>query len=507
MNDLERRALVAFPPVGEASWSGIGPVGMLRYRGAGVPAFAVAVRITSPLPRPGEPFLPGAAVPAWTAPRETPAFPPLAARELVPFKHDCDVGFLGTLASSGGAGPLLGRGATATMDVRIGDTRRGLSMVLHGERIDLAEVRATALGGAEVRLGPRVMEPFDDLQHFHLEDDAERFCSAGLPLRFPYPVIGSRIAVRSDFFSVDAELGFEAFLRVDYLDGTVSLPLTRCDAVTFDLDRGQVDWLFRAVAVDPAEGREIERIVVAAFAPGKDEERARVDAWLPHARFAWAAGPREVREQVHPEPLDEEDLAMARYSTWDTAHFASTLPIEEVAQIQVELVKGRDRAAVLEAHGLSAYQWSLEERAAMDRVAEAGVAAIDDAAPPDGEKRSAPDVGEDLTRYREAHARALAEIPFEGRAWTVPEYAELRAALEARNPVRVLEKAGLGPAELIGLSSAMDARFEASPADRQEYEECFEGAAARLEAADEEEDDFAPLDDDDDEDEDDGGER
>lgn len=499
MTDLERKALVAFPPVGEAFWSGLGPVGLLRYRGAGVPAFAVAVRVTSPLPAPGEPFLPGAPVPAWSEPPPVLAGSPLLGRELVPFKPDCDVGFLGTLTAQGQSG----RPARAAMDVEIDGIRRVLSMELAGGRIDLRDVRAAVLGGEEALLGPRSIEPFDDHMHFHLRDDAERFRSAAPPLRFPYPAAGSRIAVRSDFFSVDAELGFDVFVRVDYLDGTVSLPVSRCDAVTFDLDRGHVEWLFRAVAVDPAEGREIERVVVAAFAPGQDEERSRVDAWLPHATFAWAAGPEHVRAGTHPGPLDDEDLAMARYSTWDTAHVASTLPIEEVAQIQAELLRGRERAAVLEAHGLSEYQWSLEERAAMDRLAEAGLSSIDE----EGEGHEArEDAREDLAQYREAHARALAETPFEGRQWTVPEYAELRAALEARNPIRVLEQAKLGPAQLVALDFEMEARFEANGDERMEYDQCFEQALARLEASGGE-DDFAPPEDEDDEDEDDGEEQ
>lgn len=502
MADLERSALVAIPPVGEAFWSGIGPVGLLRYRAAGVPAIAVAVRVTSPLPGASEPFLPGALFPASSGRLPARASPPLAGRELVPFKRDCDVGFLGSLASRAPSGGT----ARLTMDVRIDDARRVLSMDLSGERVELHDVRAVALGGAEVLLGPRSIEPFDDDQRFHLARDAERFHSAGPPLRFPYPRAGSRISIRSEFFSVDAALGFDVFVRVDYLDDTVSLPDARCDAITFDLDRGQVDWLFRAVIVDPSEGRDIERVVVAALAPGHDEEQSRVDAWLPHAAFSYAAGPRHVRAGTHPEPLGEEELTMARYSTWDTAHFASTLPIEEVAEIQAELLKGRDRVAVLEAHGLDDYQWTVEERAAMDRLAEAGLSSIEDE-DDDGQDEIRRGAREDLVRYREAHARALADTPFEGRAWTVPEYAELRAALEVRNPIRVLESARLSPAELTGLDFAMEARFEASTAERLDYEVRFEEARARLEAS--EEDDFAPPEDDDeDEDEeDDGGER
>ena len=502
MNDLERRAVVALPPVGEAFWSGIGPVGLLRFRDAGASKIAVAVRVVSPLPAPGEPFLPGAPLPVFCEPPRTRTFAPLSGRELVPFKRECDVSFLGRLTPQSPGGAVAHRSggvASVTMELQVGDTRRVLSMALAGEKVELGEVRAAVAGGPDVLLGPSPLEPLDDFEHFDFTRDGDRFQSAGPPLRFPYPKAGSRIAVQSGFFSLDAVLGFEVFVRVDYLDDTVSLPVAVCDALTFDLDRRQVEWLFRAVVIDPAEGREIERVVVAAFAPGQDEERSRVDAWLPHAVFEHAAGPAHVRAGTHPGPLDDEELAMARYSTWDTAHFASTLPIEEVAQIQVELIRGRERAAVLEAHGLSEYQWNVEERAAMDRLAEAGMSSVEDEDAAEGQDRKAPaDAREDLDRYREAHTRALAETPFEGREWTVPEYAELRAALEVANPLRVLESAGLGPAQLIGLDQLMEARFEADAAERRQFEERFEEALARLAASAEREGDFAPPDDDDD---------
>ena len=545
MIDLERRVLVASPPVGEALWSGIGPVGLLRYRAVGVPAFAVVVRVVSPFPEPGEAFLPGVPYPAWGEPVGG-GHEALRAREMVPFKGSCDVGFRGTLGVVGAGGEEgsresgspesgsreggSGRAAAVTLDVRVGDTARGFAMELSGATVDLGRVRAKVLGGGgdEVMLGPGETELFEDGQHFHLEEDQERFRSAGAALRFPYPEVGSRVRVEAPFFSLDAALGFELFVRVDYLDGSVSLPEVRCDAVLFDLDLRQAEWVFRAVAVDPAEGREIERVVVAAFPPGQDEDRARVDAWLPHARFAWAAGPREVKEQVHPRELGDDELTMARYSTWDTGHFASTLPIEEVAQIQVEMLRGRARGAVLEAHGLSEYQWCVEERAAMERLAEAGLAGIEDGAAGDpgdgldtgsggpGPKSGAvgaasagadgaadEDARDAVTRYREARARALAETPFEGKRWSVAEYADLRAALSTRNPVKVLEKAGLGPAELVGLDFEMAARMEAHPAERAEYEACFERALAREEAAAEGADDFSPAEDEDDEGDDD----
>jgi hypothetical protein len=245
------------------------------------------------------------AVPAWSEPAEgsgAGGFAPLRGRELVPFKDDCDVGIVGTLAPlhTGGAAGT----ASVTIDVRIGDTVRGFGVTLSGEKVELGRAQASVLGGGDVVLGPGEIDPFEEYRQFHLVEDQESFRSAQAPLRFPYPEVGSRVAVESSFFSVDAALGFEVFIRVDYLDGSVSLPLSRCDGVTFDLDRGLAEWVFRAVAVDPAEGREIERIVVAAFAPGLSEERARVDAWLPHARFAYAAGPSHVREQAHPEALD-----------------------------------------------------------------------------------------------------------------------------------------------------------------------------------------------------------
>lgn len=477
MDDLERRIVVAVPPVGEAEWSGLGPVGCLRYRDGGESKIAIAVRVVSPLPDKGDPLLPGSPIPPSRDRPLLTAFRPLAGRELVPRKSGCDVGFVGAVTRGGSA--------SALMELHLSDLRRVLSVPLAGGEVDLRQVRATVVGGGEATLGPRSIDPLDDFGRFDFDDDPERFQSADPPLRFPFPEVGGRVAVQSSFLSLDAALGFNVFVRVDYLDDTVALPVAVCDALTFDLDQKHVELLFRAVVIDPSGGREIERIVVAALAPGQDEIRSRVDAWLPHAAFAHAAGPSEVRAQAHPEPLDDEELTAARYSTWDLGPCASTLPIEEVAQIQVELLYGGERGAILDAHGIDAYDWSLEERAAMERLAGAGMSSVED-------KEEGPAVREDgeVARYRDAYAQALAITSFKGRAWSLSDYAELRAALEARNPVKVLEREGLGPADLIGLELSMQARFDASDTERRAFEELFERALSRYEASPE--DDFAP---------------
>jgi hypothetical protein len=488
MIDLARRIVVAAPPVGEAFWSGLGPVGLVRYRDAGSPRIAIVARVVSPFPAAGEPFLPGEPIPVPGPPPLPSARPPIRGRELVPYKHACDVGFIGTLvAASAYEAARSDKGSSLTMDVRVDEVRRVVTIPVSGPRVDIG-----------AHLGPRAIEPIAEYAQVDLEEGTEEFRSVGAEQRFPFPEAGARFVIASSFFSLDAVLGFEVFLRVDYLDGSVSLPIARCDAVTFDLDRREVEWVFRGLVSDPSEGREIERVVVAAFAPGKDEERARVDAWLPHAAFDVAAGPEHARAGVHPPPLDEEELSMARYSTWDLGPFASTLPLEEVARIQVALTRKKDRAAVLEAHGLSAYAWSVEERAAMERLADASAAAIEDEEPDEGR----PALADEVARYEEAHARAMAEIPFEGRAWSAREYAELRAAMEARNPVRVLQEAGLGPAELIGLDSTMEARFEANEEERREFDERFAEALARFEAEGDGAEDFEPPEDEDEDGED-----
>src|SRR5262245_54281889 len=104
MTSLSRRVLVAFPPVGEALWSGIGPVGLIRYRDAGIPRMAVSVRVVSPFPAEGEPFLPGEPIPSSAAlpPPALALGAPLRGREIVPFKRACDAGVTGTLVTQDG---------------------------------------------------------------------------------------------------------------------------------------------------------------------------------------------------------------------------------------------------------------------------------------------------------------------------------------------------------------------------------------------------------------------
>lgn len=498
--DLKRRIVVALPPVGEAAWSGIGPIGVLRFRSERQTKLAVAVRVVSPWVEAGEPLLPGLPFPATTEIAFHRAFMPLSARELTPAKRSCDVGFKGMV------GGREGRSGPAPLSIQIGDEKRRYTLST-AEGGDLAALSAELSSGGTGKLGHGDVRPFADDASYDEETEIDAIHSIAPVLRFPHPVVKSPIKVTSDWASLDATLGFDVFIRVDYLDDTISLPAVRCDAVTFDFDERRVEWLFRGIALDPAEGREIERVVVSAFAAGQDEFKARVDAWLPHSAFVHAATPAEVEGGVHPESLADDELAMARYSTWDVGPAAATIPIEEVAQIQVELQQGRNRAAVLDGHGLDEYRWNVEERAASEGLAESGAAMLDSSeldpeAPPSAEADETRDLA---TRYRKAYEEALGATPYAGKVLELDRYAEIRAAMELRNPVRVLERAKLAVGDFVSIEMSMQSRFEASEPERLAFEKSYAAALARMEAEGPHDDDFDAGSEDDDDDADKGG--
>jgi len=463
---LHAPVVVAFPPVGETFWSGIGPVGFLRYRDKRSSKTTIVVRVVSPFPRDNETLLPGRPFAAWTECPEPIEFDPIRSRELVPFKASCDVGFIGQLPWN----------RDSAFDVHIGSESRTVMLTQNG---------ATIGQYAEVPLEPRHFDPIDESRRFDRDNEPDRFQNAHPALRFPYPACGNRIAITSDAFSLNGTLGFDVFLRVDYLDDTVALPPAICDGILFDFDRRVIEWTFRAIISDPSDGREIERIVIAAFAPNQDEERSRIDMWLPHALFAHAAETADVRLGKHAPPLEEAQLAMARFSTWDLGPCAATLPIEEVAQIQVEMLRNPNRAAVLDAHGISDYQWSIEERAAMERLAELAPESLtdDDGDTPEISSNGAScENADDAIRYQNAYFEALGNTPTQTRPWDIADYAEFRAALEVKNPVQVLTQRGLSPGELINLDQVMESHFEMNEGDHQRFEVLFEEALVRLRA-------------------------
>lgn len=458
---------VAFPPVGETFWSGIGPVGFLRYRDKRSSKTTIVVRIATPFPSSGETLLPGHPYAAWTDRPESREFSPVRGRELVPFKASCDVGFIGQLPWS----------TPSEFQISIGEEKR---------LVFLTNTGATIGQYANLPLAPSHFDPLEESRRFDRDQDPDRFQSAHPALRFPCPISGKRIAITSNAFSLETTLGFDIFIRVDYLDDTIALPPAICDGILFDFDQRQIELTFRAVVNDPAEGREIERIVIAPFAPNQDEERSRIDMWLPHAQFAHAAEVEDVRRNQHAPTLDEEQLTMARFSTWDLGPCAATLPIEEVAQIQVEMLRNPKRAEVLEAHSISEYQWSIEERAAMERLAEIAPATLDDnddnddENPEDVADGASSENADDAIRYQNAYLEALNSTPTQAKPWELADYAELRAALEVKNPAQELQRRVMSPGELIQLDQIMESHFETHESDRQRFEGLFEDALARM---------------------------
>lgn len=367
-----RKPLVAAVcPVADVAWSGIGAIGALRGFDRGRARVTIAVRVTSPLPSPGAPFLPGLPMPSGAALDDVPPGAPLRADDLV---------------------------------VR----DRGL----------------------------------------------------------PSPRPGQPVALRWAGGVLEAPLGFAMLAWVDHVGGTVAGADMRCVDAELDPGGGSVTWTFVGAAAD-RNGEPLERIVVAAVAPHAPRDRAVIDPWLPRSRFVPVAQQDDLAAGRHPAPLPGELVELARWSTWDAGPVAATVPIELVARIQVELLGAPSRSEVLDRHGFDEHAWSLEERAAAERLA----AVVPETA-------DAGTLPADVDRFARAWNEARSAQAQGGSS--VVDYARLCAALSLRDPSVALAEAGLDPGGFAALELEMAERLD-DPAAREAFDQAFETATASLE--------------------------
>ena len=172
MNDLDRPIVVAVAPVGEASWSGVGPVGVLRFRDRGASKLAIAVRVVGSFPEEGRPLVPGFPMPASSPVPALAGLPPLSGRELVPWKPLCDVALVGTVARPG---VHLGPHAMP-LEIAIGEINKSRQLETAEEGGGGAERRGRRANHGVARVEGQVLDA--DLDHRPCAARARRYAAA-----------------------------------------------------------------------------------------------------------------------------------------------------------------------------------------------------------------------------------------------------------------------------------------------------------------------------------------
>lgn len=430
------RVPVAYAPVAGVSFHGLGPLGYVRYRRDEEARVAVLLKVS--LVQSGDTL--AIAAPRESSPGEQARFMSrFGPHELAPWKSEIDVFLRGNLES---------RVERETFVVDVDQWQR--------------RVRAASLGGAvdldrcfdegDVPLvtpspdSPSEGEPFGDERAWAYQAAALRVPADALTATSPVlrlsrqtsehrvePIVGGPISFR---------LGVEAHER----EGSVSPLEMVIDTIVFDVEKRIIEISYRGEMVE--SDAPLERFVVHATATLAAPANLRDPM---RAEFAYAVRLDDAKagDGLAPE-MGPDEREIALYATWHDESPHATLGVDEVARISAELSITREpRDVVLERHGLTAYEWNLEEAALAVTLGAAAHAAgttslrdddtTDDFATDDG----ATDASERgaAEAYATAHAAELARHPTP--ELEVSEVARITAHLAHRAPERVLEEVGL----------------------------------------------------------------
>jgi hypothetical protein len=145
-----------------------------------------------------------------------------------------------------------------------------------------------------------------------------------------------------------------------------------CDTLWIDTDRELLVLVWRGQAHAPAEGRDIERIVVSLERDDAPRRRAERERALLRGAGAHAIEPPDLTD---PAAGDGEDptLALEKYARWEEP-VEPSLPLDRYAAVAAELAEQREpRREVLDRHGLSEDDWMLEERAWLEKMGDAAM--------------------------------------------------------------------------------------------------------------------------------------
>ncbi|MFO0548047.1 MAG: hypothetical protein U0271_06650 [Polyangiaceae bacterium] len=375
--------VIAAVPHRGALWSGVGPVVVAPLKAKTWRGLAVSVRASAKLRRDGGALLPGDPVP-WLASGEHTNLGamPEGALFLSPRKG-CDLGLRGKLRV-----PMAIEHA---LDVRVAP--RGESMDNPSFRRRLALRRGTQADPvALIELGPSaVFDPTSgapieprlprDLTPTFVEDDEALAIALdwepGRGLVAPWlkpgdavllqvtsPESGGHSGATSDVLAWFS-LGFAVAARLDYLDGSRANVEMRCDWLEVDLDDDTVAMIFRGIALDSELGVGLERVAVCAL-PEASAGAASFSRELPRAQFRHAPS---LTERGRAPILSGSALMVARYSTWDADEEPELLmPFDEA--MEVARAVAEEGSAALERFGLDPYEWRVEERALLARIAD-----------------------------------------------------------------------------------------------------------------------------------------
>lgn len=452
------RVLVAQP--GSAAGEPLLPVGVLRWRRRG-PRWTVIVKLTLDF---DPPETAGAVVRAKPSADQVgigapvPSDAPGARAEDLHLPADFAPAKVG--ADLLVVGHAFSAEATHRIDVRIAAPGLGRSFALiagaPAARLPLSRAYLRAADGVSPAdpVGPRATPRFEEGTSVGKDFDFSIFASAWPQQRLRALAPDARIEL-----SGLCEGGLAMVLELPGLAPRVVADAGEagrrpielaCDTLWLDTDRRRVILTWRGqLDLGLIPGRQLEGLLVSLESSSAPREETEVRRELQRGHFAHAVEPGDL-PGVPPAP-SATDLAIARYSTWESEAPEPRIPLAKYAQISAFLAEQVEpRKAVLLAAGLDEDRWVVEERAWLEKMA-------DDAVHGDGSVAA---------RYGEMFVAAQDGLaPPDEAALGIDDYVELRLAVEeADDPAKSLAQRGRSLASWLRIDRRWSARAAADPA-------------------------------------------
>jgi hypothetical protein len=432
------RPLLAWVPVRGTFWSGIRGGCVTHWRIDGRPISTIAISTLAILDEGS--WLPGA--PSEIPPRSLSRIPTID--EGMPLKNWADV----FVKDSAGL--------------------RRRSLVLHIESTKIEDALTPEPGFTDRSF-------LRDRASLKLDRDLETFQLA--PPRRRAELFGEGATIGWDIDGTHGPVGpldFTVGALVHFKDEDVTFVEMICDSVYIDVERREIELVWRGLYLDPTWGAEVERILIGALPVGleEDQQAELLGGGLPRAVFTLAATNDDIKACVAPPPLREEEIAMARLSSWENGPGAPVLSADEFALISSEISSG-PKAEVLGAHGFDEIAWGLEEWAQGERVANESAELPDDL----GDEAGGGDIEVKPARTRARPHKRL----------DIADYARISAHLEVRDPARVLAEAKLSVGELLDIEETMSEAMETNEGLAAEFDRLlptYRDEAAKAHAGD-----------------------
>jgi hypothetical protein len=249
--------------------------------------------------------------------------------------------------------------------------------------------------------------------------------------------------------------------RPDVLD----LLQLELDTLHVDLEARSLSLLYRARWIYPLGRNDARLAIVVLDADDAHRSLDEVRRDLPRATFSFVAEPDDLRTDAR-DHTEEQRLLLARYESWEHEEAPEPiLPLAAFAEVSAELAeKPPEPELVLARFGLEPYEWDLEQRAWLEKIAASAL---------EGDGSLGNEYGELFQKAQDALAKP------EEAAFDAERYARTAVMLErSDDEAKALASLGLSLASWMRIDRRLDGRAAVDEAFARSLDEAFARARA-----------------------------